>query len=109
MKPRRGEVWWIVFDPRVGSEVQKTRPAVVVSNDSSNRHLDRFQVVPLTSNVNRVYTGEVLVQIKKETGKVMGNQITTASQHRFHKKLAVLNTTDLKKVEAALKIQLGLD
>ena len=45
---KRGEVWWVKFDPAVGSEVRKTRPALIVSNDAANRNLARIVVVPLT-------------------------------------------------------------
>ncbi len=47
----RGEVWWVNFDPCVGSEVQKQRPAVIISNNIANKNLERVVVVPLTSNV----------------------------------------------------------
>jgi mRNA interferase MazF len=49
----RGELWWINFDPSVGGEIQKERPATIVSNNAANRNLNRVQVVPFTSNVSR--------------------------------------------------------
>ncbi len=58
---KRGEVWWVEFDPAVGSEIRKTRPAVIVSNDAVNRHLSRVFVVPVTGNTSRQYPGEALV------------------------------------------------
>jgi mRNA interferase MazF len=56
---RRGEVWWVEFEPAVGSEIRKTRPAVIVSNDAANRNLARVVVVPAISNIGRIYPGEV--------------------------------------------------
>ena len=61
---RRGDVWWVEFDPSVGSEVHQTRPAVIVSNDSANRNLARVVVVPLTSNTQRLYPGEAMVTVE---------------------------------------------
>ena len=54
---QRGEVWWVEFDPAVGSEIRKTRPGIIVSNNSANRNLSRVIVVPLTSNTERIYPG----------------------------------------------------
>ena len=58
MHPRRGEVWWVAFDPSVGGEMQKTRPAIIVSNNGANMALNRLVVVPLTSQTAKVYAGQ---------------------------------------------------
>jgi mRNA interferase MazF len=63
---QRGEVWWVNFDPSVGGEIQKKRPAVIVSNDVANRILNRVQVVPLTSQTARVYPSEALVLLNDQ-------------------------------------------
>ena len=61
---KRGEVWWIDFGPSVGGEIKKKRPAVIISNDAANKHLNRVQVAPLTSKIGRVYPSEALVTFK---------------------------------------------
>ena len=77
---QRGEVWWVNFDPSVGGEIHKQRPAVIVSNDMSNRHLNRLQVVPLTTKVDRLYPSEAYVMLGDRQNKALADQIATVSK-----------------------------
>ncbi len=105
---QRGEVWWVEFDPAVGSEIRKTRPAVIVSNDTSNRHIARVQVIPLTSNTGRVYPSEAVVRIGDKESKIMADQIMTADKKRLKEKIGKLSAHDMKQVEKTICIQLGI-
>ncbi len=109
LKPKRGEVRWINFDPSEGSETQKTRPAIIVSNNSANKYLSRFQVIPLTSNIKQIYPSECLVLASGQKSKAMADQITTVDTIRVGKKISFLSGKDLISVEQIMKIQLGLD
>jgi mRNA interferase MazF len=92
---KRGEVWWVEFDPAVGSEIRKMRPAVILSNDAANRHLARVVVVPLSSNTERQYPGEALVSVAGKPAKAMADQIMAADKGRLKNPLGTLSKADL--------------
>ncbi|HLP45555.1 MAG TPA: type II toxin-antitoxin system PemK/MazF family toxin [Candidatus Kapabacteria bacterium] len=105
---KRGEVWWINFDPSIGDEIKKKRPAVIVSNDISNTYLKRYQVVPITSNVDRLYPSETYILLKNKKGKAMADQLATVSKLRFISKVGTLSETEMEAIGDVIKIQLDL-
>lgn len=98
---KRGEVWWVNFDPSVGDKIQKQRPAVIVGNDASNKHLNQVQVVPITSNVETVYPSKALVKLNGQPRKAVADQLTTVSKPQLSKLEGRLSSP----VVGAIKVQ----
>ena len=105
---KRANVWRVKFEPAMGGEVRKQRPAVIVSNDAANRHLNRVQVVPLTSSVDQLFPSEAYVSVRGRRHKAMADQLCTVSKARLKNRVGHLSKGDMQAVEQAIKVQLGL-
>ena len=89
--PRRGDVYWVALDPTLGTEIQKTRPAIVVSNDSCNAHGARVVVLPVTGNVSSLFPGEALVRVAGRTARALGDQIRSIDKARLRSRIGRLS------------------
>lgn len=105
---RRGDVFWINFDPAVGGEIRKRRPAIIVSNDAANKVANRIQVVPLSSNARRVGSWEAKVTVGERVCKAMADQIRTVARERVLEQEGSVSGADMAAVEQAIKVQLDL-
>jgi len=105
--PRRGDVFWVKLDPARATEIRKTRPAVIVSNDSCNKFGTRLIVLPITSNVQSLYPGEAMVQIKGSPARVLADQMRSVDKSRLGSRIGTLSPAELSAVEEAILITLG--
>jgi mRNA interferase MazF len=105
---KRGEVWWINFEPSIGGEIRKQRPAVIVSNDAANHYLNRVQVVPLTSSVDKLYPSEAYVTFRGKKAKAMADQLTTVSKKRLINPTGSISSIEIESIGKAIKTHLDL-
>ena len=103
-----GDVWWVNFDPSVGGEIRKKRPAVIVSNNAANQFLNRVQVIPLTSNVDKLYPSEAYITLQGKKAKAMADQLTTVSKKRLLNQAGTISNTEMEGIKRAIKVQLNL-
>lgn len=110
---RRGEVFLVNFDPTLGAEAKKTRPAVVVSNDINNTHSPIVSIAPITSNVAHIYSFEVEISPGtaglRMRSKVMVNQTRAVDKIRLIKRLGQLPAQVMKDVNRALEFHYDLE
>ena len=111
--PRRGEVFLVRFDPTLGAEIQKTRPALILQNDVGNRYSPLTIVAAISSRHGRdLYPHEALVEAPEGglqvDSAILLNQIRTVDKQRLVRRLGVLGSETLARVDRALQISLGL-
>jgi mRNA interferase MazF len=100
--PLQGDIWLARLDPTVGSEIQKTRPCLVVSPDVMNRHLRTVTVLPLTSG-SRPTAFRLSMQLNDRDGLLLADQLRTASHLRLIKKVGVAEPAIVSAALAILR------
>lgn len=110
--PERGEIYLVCLDPTVGSETNKTRPALIISNDINNKVADTVTVIPITSSVGKSYPFEIFLPCEEsglsKSSKAKCNQVRTIDKKRLIKSIGNISPEKLKEIEEALCIHLGI-
>jgi len=109
---KRGEIFLVNFDPTLGAEARKVRPALIVSNNINNTHSPIISISPITSNVTRIYSFEVEVTEGigglRTRSKVMINQTRAVDKLRLINKIGHLSVEVMEQVNQALKLHYDL-
>ncbi|CAN5285327.1 type II toxin-antitoxin system PemK/MazF family toxin [soil metagenome] len=111
--PKRSEIYWANLDPTIGSEIAKTRPVLIVSNDINNQYAATVSILPITSTTSKVYPYEVLVNPEesglKTDSKIKANQIRTIDKRRIGRKSGFLSLSKMKEINKAIIIHLEIE
>lgn len=110
---KRGDIYLVNFDPAVGSEIKKTRPALVIQNDIGNRYSPVTIVAAITSFASdeTLYPTEVKLEAQKGLARdsiILLNQIRTVDKRRLLTKYGTVSGEIMEQVDAALLVSLGL-
>lgn len=110
--PLKGEIYWANLNPTIGSEISKTRPVLVVSNNINNQYASTVSILPITSSTEKIYPFEVLL-VKNEGGlandsKVKANQIRTIDKQRLQSKIGTVAISKMAEIEKAILIHLDI-
>ena len=110
--PKRGDVYLVNLDPTVGSEIKKTRPAVILQNDVGNQYSRTTIIAPVRSGGKAIYPVEVLVKSPEgglnNDSLILLSQIRVVDKSRLGKRLGALKRQTLEPVNEAIMISLGL-
>jgi mRNA interferase MazF len=110
---KRGDIFYVDFEPARGAEIKKKRPALIISCDEANKYLKTVTIIPFSSKTERVYPFEVLVP-KQETGlpadsKLKIPQMRAVDKARLTVYVGTLHEDLLERVERAIKLHLEID
>jgi mRNA interferase MazF len=113
IQPLRGEIYLVNFDPTIGAEISKTRPALIVQNNIANQRSPIIIIAAITSKFDdRLYPTEVLIEPPegglKTTSVILLNQIRSIDRQRLSKRIGAIGSEKLNEVDRAIQISLGL-
>ena len=110
--PKRGEIYLVCLDPTIGSEINKTRPALIISNDINNQFSSTITIIPITSSILKTYPFEVYFSSKEsglmKNSKAKCNQIRTIDKKRLIGIKGKVSDKKIREIEKALCIHLGI-
>lgn len=110
---KRGEIYFANLNPTIGTEIKKTRPVLIISNNANNNTADTVTIVPITSNTKKVFPFETLLETKhtglEKQSKAQCHQIRTISKLRISgNTIGIINNEIMEKIECSIKLHLDL-